>query len=156
MWSIIENLLSEMRQKTIEEYYADFARLEGWLRDQERLLTPKKDHRNTIVNLCENLTLELYTYPAWMKIHLLSFCMKCSEERKYAEWLMQEILEADYDALGEYNKYFLYWQMTSGTFDNANLQSETIDKGKARLYRELFDSFYQAVKEDTFRYLPVE
>ena len=37
MWSIIENLLSEMRQKTIEEYYADFARLEGWLRDQERL-----------------------------------------------------------------------------------------------------------------------
>ena len=86
MWSIIENLLSEMRQKTIEEYYADFARLEGWLRDQERLLTPKKDHRNTIVNLCENLTLELYTYPAWMKIHLLSFCMKCSEERKYAEW----------------------------------------------------------------------
>lgn len=27
MWSIIENLLSEMRQKTIEEYYAD---LRAW------------------------------------------------------------------------------------------------------------------------------
>lgn len=27
MWSIIENLLSEMRQKTIEEYYAVFVRV---------------------------------------------------------------------------------------------------------------------------------
>lgn len=156
MWNGIENLLLKMKQYTIEEYYAQFSVMEHWLREQEKLLTPKNRNRNPITNLCENLTLELHTYPVWMRVHILSFCMKCSEELKYAQWLMDEILEADYDVLGEYNKYFLFWQMKSSVFGKVKLQDEKIERGLAKLYRELYESFYAAVHVEMFSYIPIE
>lgn len=156
MWNGIEQLLLKMKQYTIEEYYAAFPVMEEWLKSQERLLMPKDRHRTAVINLCENLALELHTYPSWMKIHLLSFCMKCSEERKYAEWLMQEILDTSYEELGEYNKYFLYWQVGSSIFGNANLQSETLEKGRIKLYRELYQLFYEALDVKSFSRIPVE
>lgn len=156
MWNGIENLLLKMKQCTIEEYYAQFAVMEHWLREQEKLLTPKNKNRNAITNLCENLTLELHTYPVWMKVHILSFCMKCSEEPKYAQWLMEEVLNADYDLLGEYNKYFLYWQIRSSIFGKVKLQSGTMEKGLAKLYRRLYESFYKALHVEMFSYIPLE
>lgn len=156
MWIGIEQMLFKMKQYTQEEYYAHFPMLEHWLLEQEKLLTPKKKHRITIVNLCENLTLELHEYPIWMRVHLLSFCMKCCEEKKYAEWLIQEALEANGDELKEYHKYFLYWQITSAVFQNVKLQSKSVERGRAKLYRALYQAFYDAYQVRKYGRIPVE
>ena len=49
MWSGIEQMLFKMKRYTKEEYYAHFPMLEHWLLEQEKLLTPKKKHRITIL-----------------------------------------------------------------------------------------------------------
>lgn len=152
----IDGRLSNLKRLTIEEYYGVFGETEQWLRSLEHSVIPKQEHTDEISDLCESLTREISAYPVWMKIHLLSFCMKCSGKLTYAELLMQEILDADYDILGEYNKYFLYWQMSSSSFQNTELQSETIEFGRTMLYRELYDAFYQALQVDRFPWIPME
>lgn len=156
MWSGIEQFLSKMKQYTREEYYAEFPVMEHWLLEQEKLLTPKKAHRTAIVNLCENLTLELHDYPIWMRVHLLSFCMKCCEEKKYAEWLIQEVLDANGDELNEYCKYFLYWQISGSIFRDVKLQSKSVERGRAKLYREVYHAFYDALQVKSYGRIPIE
>ena len=92
----IEKRLLWLKGLTIEEYYEAFGDAEQWLQDLEQSILPKQEDGDETAALCEKLTQELSVYPVWMKIHLLSFCMKCSGEVTYAEWLMQEILDADY------------------------------------------------------------
>lgn len=152
----IERKLSELKEYTIEEYYEAFGGIEQWLEEMDRLVSPKQGHRDEVTALCEKLTKDFSEYPVWMKIHLLSFCMKCSEELQYAQRLMQEILDADYNVLGEYNKYFLYWQITVSTFDNTHLQSEKTEQGRAVLYRELYDAFYHALHLEQYPYIPLK
>lgn len=147
--------LSNLKALTIEEYYEAFGDTEQWLESLEQYVMQKPDHADEISGLCESLGRDIPAYPVWMRIHLLSFCTKCSGELAYAELLMQEILNADYDILGEYNKYFLYWQISASTFQNTGLQSEKIELGKASLYRELRDAFYQALRVDRFSWIPV-
>lgn len=152
----IEGKLSKLKEFTIEEYYEAFCDTEQWLEDLEGLVGPKQEHRDEIKGLCEKLTKDFSEYPVWMKIHLLSFCMKCSEELQYAEWLMQEILDADYNVLGEYNKYFLYWQITVSIFEHTHLQSKKTEQGRAVLYRELYDAFYHALHLEQYPYIPLK
>ena len=148
--------LLSLKNYTLKEYYDSYQEIEMWMWDQEKLLTPKNEHKKEITELCESLVLEMSEFPIWMRIHFLSFCMKCSEEVKYAEWLMNEVLDADYDILGEYNKYYLFWQITRSTFENFKLQSITMKKGLAKLYKNLYMAFYQALQTDRFSYIPVE
>ncbi len=152
----IERRLSNLKGLTIEEYYEVFGETEQWLESLEHSVIPKQEYTDEISDLCKNLTREMSIYPVWMKIHLLSFCMKCSGHLTYAELLMQEILDADYNILGEYNKYFLYWQMSDSTFQNTRLQSENIELGRTVLYRELYDAFYQALQVENFSWIPLE
>ncbi len=155
-WTELEGMLLERKTCTKAEYYAKFGEMEQWLLAQDTLLTPRSGHRDEIAQLCDILTSGMDAYPVWMKVHLLSFCMKCSEEKTYAEWMIKEILESDDDALVEYNKYFLYWQVSQSLFINQNLQSAEVKKGLAALYRRLYDAFYHALGGERFSRIPIE
>ena len=153
---MMKKLLSEMKHDTIEEYYDHFDLVEEMLEAWERQFMPQKDHQKDIMELCESLALKMPDFPVWMRIHILSFCMKCSGDVKYAEWLMREVLDADYDILGEYNKYFLYWQISSSIFDNTKLQSHVVNNGRVKLYRELYEAFSKALQVDRYPYIRIE
>ena len=79
--------LMQIKSLTIEEYYKAFLKIEEWLQKEEQKLFPKPDHKQEIQNLCDDLTEELSSYPAWMKVHILSFCMKLSGSRLGAVFL---------------------------------------------------------------------
>lgn len=152
----IKKMLEQMRILSIEDYYGVFLQVEEWLWQWEQRLKPKNENRERIVALCQWLTTELGSYPDWMKIHLLSFCMKISGEQRYAECLMRTVLEADYDQIGEYSKYYLYWQIVGCTFENTELQNQTVLKDAICLYKELYQAFYQALQVGRYSYIPIE
>lgn len=152
----IKEMLKSLGQLSIEEYYEEFLSVEAWLNQWEQKLKPKSGHMEEIDSLCRYLTADLGTYPAWMKIHLLSFCMKLSERRTYAEWLTAEVRNAGYDEIGEYAKYYLYWQIVNCVFENSKLQSEQLQKAIVRLYLELYQAFYRALRMERYPYIPIE
>lgn len=152
----MDKLLQRLKNFSIEEYYAGFEIVENWLWDKENQLLPKTEHRDEIVEFCGWLLEGMASYPVWMRIHLLSFCMKCREEREYARMLMREILEADYEEIGEYSQHYLFWQMTNAVFSNTKLQSVNIEKDIVRLYKKLYETFYEALHVEQYKYIPVE
>ena len=84
---------------------------------------------------------EVKGYPDWMKIHLLSFCMKAGNDKETARRLLDVVLNADYAQVGEYNKLSHYWQISTAIFENKQLESFEAEFRLARLYKELFQSF---------------
>lgn len=152
----IEKKLSVLKGLTIEEYYEAFGGAEEWLERLEASAGSENGQTDERERLCGMIAKEVPRCPVFLKIHLLSFCMKCSGRLHYAEWLMQEILDADIDVLGEYNKYFLYWQMTDSVFDQTGLQSEKTEQGRAALYRRLYDAFFQALRLERYACIPLK
>lgn len=56
-----------------------------------------------------------------MRVHILSFCMKVSGEETYALELLDLILDASYEDIGEYNKLSHFWQIGTVQFLNQKL-----------------------------------
>lgn len=152
----IKELLGYLKTLTIQEYYEAFSIMEEWLWGQEQCLQPKDQHREEISQLCVWLTESLEEYPDWMKIHILSFCTKCSGEIKYVKQMAKTLLEASFDDIGEYSKYYLYWQVSSVLFQNTKLQNPEIEKDMVCIYKQLHQAFYQALHVEKYRYLPIE
>ena len=53
-------------------------------------------------NILKSMVNNIQEMPPWMQVHILSFCMKASKEEKYAVILLDYILQASYDDIGEY------------------------------------------------------
>lgn len=94
------------------------------------------------------------TAPAWMKIHVLSFCMAEKQTPCIAEKLLDTVFAADFDEVGEYNKLSHYWQITRAVFTDGALRSPEVEIGLTRLYRLLFDTFAAAVGVAQCQYIP--
>lgn len=92
--------------------------------------------------------------PAWMKIHVLSFCMAEKRDSRIAEELLDTVLTADYDAVGEYNKLSHYWQVTRAVFTDGTLRSPEVEIKLTRLYCALFNAFAAAVGVTERHYIP--
>lgn len=152
----IEMFLEQIGNLTREEYFGKYGKIEQFLRELEIQYLPKVENIAVIEKISNRITKELSLYPVWMQVHMLSYCMKLTEEKIYAERLMQLILDADYDDIGEYGKLNLYWQMSVSVFSNARLQSNIVKKGEVGLYRTLFEAFSGALQLGQYSYIPVE
>lgn len=94
--------------------------------------------------------------PAWVKIHMLSFAMKVSGEVKFAEKILELVLQADYSEIGEYNKLSHYWQLSTSVFVDARLRGDKVDILLTQLYSSLFQAFSNVLGVNGRNYIPIE
>ena len=71
------------------------------------------------------------------------------------EKLLEIVIQADYEVLGEYNKLSYYWQIGTSAFSDARLRSEKIECQLTKLYVTLFQAFSQALGIQRRTYIPM-
>ena len=92
-----------------QEYFECYGQIEERLHNLEKILgTLEESQRSMILEQMEHQAGEA---PVWMRIHLLSFCMKVSKTPAYTQELLQTVLDADWNEVGEYEKLSDYWQI---------------------------------------------
>ncbi|WP_461899838.1 glycosyltransferase [Roseburia intestinalis] len=96
-------------------------------------------------NILKSMVNNIQEMPPWMQVHILSFCMKASKEEKYAVILLDYILQASYDDIGEYNKLSHFWQIGTAQFLDQSLQTYATNIRMAQLYMQLFHTFKESL-----------
>lgn len=138
----------------LEEYFSRFGEIELTLQlEKKRLLELEEREREEEL---EELERQVRKVPTWVKIHILSFCMKVSADSRWVITLLEEVLAADYEVVGEYNKLSHYWQTTSYIFTNPKSDSPKARKMLAQLYYILKQSFCDALGIKKREYIPLE
>lgn len=132
-WS---EFIIEINQKSREEYFEIFGEIEERLRRLEYSLNPEQ-----IKDIAETT---IYS-PVWVKIHMLSFCMKVSGQPQYAEQILDLIEQSDMDEVGEYNRLSHYWQISTAVFKDSRLKTPEVEMKLLKLYRSLFESFCSVI-----------
>ena len=85
-----------------QEYFECYGQIEERLHKLEKILgTLEEAQRSMILEQMEHRAGEA---PVWVRIHLLSFCMKVSKTPAYTQKLLQTVLDADWNEVGEYEK----------------------------------------------------
>ena len=136
-----------------EEYFNQYGAIEEVLKNLEQVLENfAEEQKNEVL---EELIEKLIGKPEWVKIHLQSFCAKVGRNSKYTEELLETVLRADDDAVGEYNKLSHYWQINTASFSDSQLKSENVELLLAKLYYKLFCAFACAVDVHGRQYIPV-
>lgn len=137
-----------------DEYFDRYGAVESVLRNLEQKLGEMTgEARDTILI---ELVREIENCPVWVRIHLLSFCMKVGRESWYTEKLLEMVLESDDEAVGEYNKLSHYWQISAASFSDSRLKSERVELLLAKLYQKLFRVFAEALGVCGRKYIPAE
>ena len=137
-----------------QEYFECYGQIEERLHNLEKILgTLEEAQRSMILEQMEHRAGEA---PVWVRIHLLSFCMKVSKTPAYTQELLQTVLDADWNEVGEYEKLSDYWQIGTAVFADARLKGERTQEQLAALYRMLFDAFCGALGIKGRNYVPVE
>ena len=122
-----------------QEYFECYGQIEERLHKLEKILgTLEEAQRSMILEQMEHRAGEA---PVWVRIHLLSFCMKVSKTPAYTQKLLQTVLDADWNEVGEYEKLSDYWQIGTAVFADARLKGKRTQEQLAALYRMLFDAF---------------
>ncbi len=81
-----------------QEYFECYGQIEERLHNLEKILgTLEEAQRSMILEQMEHRAGEA---PVWMRIHLLSFCMKVSKTPAYTQELLQTVLDADWNEVG--------------------------------------------------------
>lgn len=135
------------------EYFDRFGEIEEILGNLEiTLLQMGEEERNALLQQLED---ETEHFPVWMQAHILSFCARAGGRASALEKLLDAVIQADYEELGEYNKLSYYWQAGTSAFSDACLRSEKIECQLTRLYVTLFQAFSQALGIRKRDYIPV-
>lgn len=135
----IKQFLCTIQKYSLEQYFCKFGEIDKALKKTEDMINDfSKDQQK---NILQNMVSNIQEMPPWMRGHILSFCMKVSKEETYAVMLLDYILQASYDDIGEYNKLSHFWQIGTAQFLDQSLQTYAINIRMARLYRELFNIF---------------
>ncbi|MBO5523873.1 MAG: glycosyltransferase, partial [Roseburia sp.] len=148
----IEQFLNVIKQYGLEEYFAKFGEIEQVLKTIESKIssgTPQEKEKTL-----EYMAEQVRGAKGWVKIHILSFCMKVSGNAGFAEELLDTVLGADTGEVGEYNKLSHFWQMSTTFFVNRDLQSPRVEEKMAELYRQLFLAFAGALGLKDRNYIP--
>lgn len=135
----IKQFLCTIQKYSLEEYFFKFGEIDKTLKKIENMLNDFS--KNQQKNILQSMVGNIQEMPPWMRVHILSFCMKVSKEETYAVMLLDYILQAPYDDVGEYNKLSHFWQIGTAQFLDQSLQTYAINIRMARLYRELFNIF---------------
>ena len=136
----------------MEEYFARYGEIEQVLKQAEEAI--QKNPEETQKSLLQEIAGAADNAAAWMRVHILSFCMKVSGEEIYALELLDLILDASYEDIGEYNKLSHFWQIGTVQFLNQKLQTPAVNQKMARLYRELFGLFCNSFGIKERKYVP--
>lgn len=135
------------------EYFERFGEIEGILGNLEiTLQRMDKKERNALL---QELECETEHFPVWMQAHILSFCAKAGGRVSALEKLLDAVIWADYEELGEYNKLSYYWQASTSAFSDMRLWSEKIECQLTRLYVMLFQAFSRALGIQKRNYIPM-
>lgn len=150
----IGEYLVRISKYDMNEYFASFGEIEQALGSVAVYL----EGRESVVveAVLSDLTRDISLYPEWMGIHLLSFCMKISGTPQATERLVDAVIAADIDAVGEYNKLSHYWQIRSYVFTNDGASSPKVENKLGILYKTLADGFAEALGVRERSYIPVE
>lgn len=150
----LEEYLEKIRFCNREEYFAIFGEIEQVLQSVEECLNGCDIEEKKA--FLTNLGGAAMNFPIWMRIHMLSFCIKIGADAELAKTLIREVENADYEAVGEYNKLSHYWQISTALFHNQSMGSEELELGLTRLYKTLLDAFSGALGLRERAYLPAE
>lgn len=150
----VEEFVNIIGQYTLEEYFARFGEIEENLKGIEQNLAScsleqKRERLEGIAVLTEGGSV-------FCRLHILSFCMKISGDCSFTERLLREVVSADYNEVGEYNKLSHFWQIGTAVFQNPNLGSVETEQWSARLYMELFRAFMGIFGLSGRSYIPLE
>ena len=132
-------LFEKISQYSMQTYFMKFGEIEETLKGLENIFKTMSLNEQNIV-LIEMMN-QIKNAAPWIKVHMLSFCMWGSHQEKYALKLLDYILNASYDEIGEYNKLSHFWQISEAQFLDQNLQTIDINKKLDLLYVELFQVF---------------
>lgn len=139
-----KELIETYKKSSMEEYFGQYGIIEEHL----------KEFAKKVPKGYKELEVLAEASPEWMKIHLLSFCMKVSGDKNYVIKLLDAILNADYEQVGEYNKLSHYWQTSTAIFADKRLESFGAKIRLAKLYRELFLAFSETLGVSGRSYVP--
>lgn len=144
--------LDVIKTYPMEDYFARYGEIEQVLKQAEEAI--QKNPAETQKSLLQEIAGAADNAAAWMRVHILSFCMKVSGEETYALELLDLILDASYEDIGEYNKLSHFWQIGTVQFLNQKLQTPAVNQKMARLYRELFGLFCNSFGIKERKYVP--
>lgn len=139
---------------TLAEYFEKFGEIEQTLEDALAHLS--EAGKSALDAEVDRLGEQAVKYPVWMRIHILSFCMIVSGKAEFAERLLDEVLEADYDDVGEYNKLSHFWQVNIAVFQDNRLGCFGVEKRLARLYAKMFQVFADSLGLGRREYIPIK
>lgn len=139
----IEQLLCTIKEYSLEEYFFKFGEIEKILKKIDNMITDSTEDQQK--NILKSMVNNIQEMPPWMQVHILSFCMKASKEEKYAVILLDYILQASYDDIGEYNKLSHFWQIGTAQFLDQSLQTYATNIRMAQLYMQLFHTFKESL-----------
>lgn len=148
----IIDFLKEIDQYSMEIYFLKFGKIEEQLKKIEDNI--KKCSLKEENYILEEIMKETAKSAPWIRVHMLSFCMCVGGQEKYALKLLDYILKASYDEIGEYNKLSHFWQICTVRFLNPKLQTANINKKIDLLYVELFRVFKNAFGIGERSYIP--
>lgn len=148
----IEQFLNVIKQYTMEEYFAKFGEIEQILKSIEVKISKGTNQERD--NILEEMAEQVSGAKGWMRVHVLSFCVKVSGNPKFAETLLDIVLNADLEEVGEYNKLSHFWQMGNLLFLNRNLEKPVVKQKIATLYMELFWAFARSLGLKGRNYIP--
>ena len=148
----LEEFIKKINGYTMEEYFSRYGEIEDILKKIEQQIKelPQEEQEIFWTELVEQTD----GMASWMKIHILSFCLHVSGKEKYAIKLLDYILSANYEQVGEYNKLNHFWQLSTIRFSTPNLQTIDVNKRMDLLYVELFNAFRNAFKIKGREYIP--
>lgn len=117
------------------------------------MIDSPQEEKNRIL---EEIAEQIQQAKGWMQVHILSFCMKVSGNARFAEELLNVILKADADEVGEYNKLSHFWQISTAIFLNHDLCTTLVEERLAKLYTELFWIFAKSYGLTGRQYIPMQ
>lgn len=138
----IEQLLCTIKEYSLEEYFYKFGEIEKTLKKIENMLNGFTENQKK--NIFQSMVNNIQEMSPWMRVHILSFCMKVSKDELYAIMLLDYILQAAYDDIGEYNKLSHFWQIGTAQFLDQSLQTYATNIRMAQLYMQLFHTFKES------------
>lgn len=139
-----DEFINGIKHLTPDQYSAQYGEIEQIFCETEQELAKcsEKEKHEILAGLAE----QARGGGVFCRLHVLSFCMKVSLDAVYAEQFLDEVLGADYDMVGEYNKLNYFWQFGTVVFQHPDLESARVVVQSARLYTRLFWDFAAAYK----------
>lgn len=149
----IMEFLDTISKYTMEEYWERYGEIEAQLETIEEVICHSS--KQSVEDTVKKIAAYAEQTPLFCRIHLLSFCMKVSGNRTYTEKLLQEVLSADYEEVGEYNKISHFEQILSAVFNNTELGSPSVELMLTQLYKNLFQAFMDCFGIKKREYIPL-